>query len=132
MASRDVGFNPGGDVRRPDDVCAYRRHAGASQLILRQFSGKLLVLKARKQFHVTWRDRSRVTSYRRHAHFFVGWLKLRPLCLKLILGLLRVVRASLYRSVQAGIWVECGGTVVFTPPFNVEGWNSIRDRNNQR
>ena len=84
-------------------------------------------MKARQQFDVAGRGR-RVVSRQLHAHFLIGRHKLRPLRLKLILCLLLVVRALLYRCVQTYIRVDDGSAVDFAPPFNVEGWNIIRNR----
>jgi hypothetical protein len=53
------------------------------------------------------------------------------LCLKLILRLLLVVYASLYRSTHAGIWIEYGSAIDPAAPRDIKFWHIVHDRNNQ-
>jgi hypothetical protein len=50
--------------------------------------------------------------------------------LKLISRLLFIVHATFDRFVQTYIETSCG-TVDFAPPFNVESWDIVRNRNDQ-
>jgi len=51
--------------------------------------------------------------------------------LKLILRLLLIVHASLYRCVHAGVRIECGSAVDAATSFNIKLWNIVRDGDDQ-
>jgi hypothetical protein len=90
---------------------------------LGKLSHQLLVLNTRQQFNVAGRHRAVVGFIANcyfSAHEAVGVHEPGPFCLKLVLCLLFVVYAPLYRRVHAGLGIERRSAVDLAAARNIE------------
>ena len=105
-----------------------------SPLVLRKLSRQLRVLNARQQLDIARRGRTGVSFFADRlgsTRDAVGVHEPQPLCLELILRLLFVVHAPLYRCVHAGVGIERRSAVDLAAARNIEFGRVVRDRDDQ-